>query len=119
MKSWRARVVCEGEGYRPRQFEYSPHVAGRLVFGTTRGEVVVCELPSASSSSSSKSTTDSDKNDNGNGGGGREGMDEEVQQEQEDAKEEGTEILRRFEGKTPGTRLAKDRNDSILGYVHT
>ena len=32
-------------------------------------------------------------------------------------KEEGTKILKRFVGKTKATRLAKDKNDSILGYV--
>lgn len=36
-------MLCEGKGFHPRQFEYSPHVPDRLVFGTIRGEVVICE----------------------------------------------------------------------------
>jgi len=41
--------VCEGAGFRPRQFEYNPHCdphdPATLVFGTIKGEVVVARVP--------------------------------------------------------------------------
>jgi hypothetical protein len=40
--AWKSRVLCPQLRLRPRQFEYDPHVPGRLVFGTITGTAVVC-----------------------------------------------------------------------------
>jgi hypothetical protein len=44
MQPWRTRVLCEGAGYRPRQFEYHPSLEGLMLFGTIRGEVVLADV---------------------------------------------------------------------------
>lgn len=41
MQSWRTRVLCDGAGLRPRQFEYHPTLPDLLLFGTIRGQVLV------------------------------------------------------------------------------
>lgn len=43
--AWETNVLEPARPFRPRQFEYSPLVPGRMVFGTLTGEVVVCDLP--------------------------------------------------------------------------
>ena len=41
MEHWATKVLLPE--FKPRQFEYSPHVDGRLVLGTLEGEVIVAD----------------------------------------------------------------------------
>lgn len=107
-------MLCEGAGFRPRQFEFNPHVSSAspddsatLVFGTIHGEVVVARLPS-----------DGDAQGRGGAGGG--GRRDDTPAEAAGAGVAGVgprrhpDIMASFLDKP---RLGKDTHDSILGCV--
>ena len=101
------QVLCEGAGFRPRQFEFNPHVSSAdpedeatLVFGTIKGEVVVARLPGGA-----EQEEEGDETPGAAGGGGGTGV----------GPRRHPDVVASFLDKPHF--LGKDSHDSILGCV--
>lgn len=100
-------MLCEGAGFRPRQFEFNPHVSSAdpedeatLVFGTIKGEVVVARLPGGA-----EQGEEGDEAPGGAAGGGGMGV----------GPRRHPDVVASFLDKPHF--LGKDSHDSILGWV--
>jgi hypothetical protein len=112
------QVVCEGAGFRPRQFEFNPHVtedpqdSATLVFGTIKGEVVVARVPEPDSAAHGEWKAGGRRDDTpaagaagGGGGGGGRGV----------GPRRHSDVVASFLEKP--NFLGKHKHDSILGCV--